>query len=144
MRVHIVVTADDGSSYEGDADLIVSSPAANRTKPAAKGNAETTSGVSASAVDFELPVRAFAKRYAKNLSGPRKYVALLARLAGGKVGHANSPRDVEKQWRSMTEPMGGDYNPAYPSRAKTEGWIDAPTRDTVVLRKDWAAALNGN
>jgi hypothetical protein len=49
---------------------------------------------------------------------------------------------VEKQWRSMTAPMGGDYNAAYASRAKNEGWVDGPDRDSIVLLKHWANALN--
>ena len=43
----------------------------------------------------------------------------------------------------MTEPMGGDYNGAYATRAKNEGWIDSPDCKSIVLLKDWASALNG-
>jgi hypothetical protein len=141
MRVHIVVTSDEGISYEGDADLVLSgAPAATRRR----AKKATTARASAPDPDFDLPVRAFAKRYARSLSGPRKYAVLVARLCGGKVGQTISPREVERQWRSMTEPMGGDYNPAYASRAKNEGWVDTVDRETLVLRKDWINALNGN
>jgi hypothetical protein len=44
----------------------------------------------------------------------------------------------------MTEPMGGDYNAAYASRAKNEGWVDAPDRNSIVLLRHWTNALNGN
>jgi hypothetical protein len=37
--------------------------------------------------------------------------------------------------------MGGPYNAAYQTRAKSEGWIDVPTRGSVVLLKSWADAL---
>jgi len=142
MRVHIVVTADGGKSYEGDVELVTtSSPVAPALGRKVKTAATTSS---ASEPDFELPVRAFVKRYAKNLSGPRKYAVLVARLSGGTLGQAVSPREVERQWRSMTEPMGGDYNAAYASRAKNEGWVDAPDRNSIVLLKDWTNALNGN
>jgi hypothetical protein len=77
------------------------------------------------------------------LSGPRKYALLVARLCGGKIGQTVSPREVERQWRSMTEPMGGSYNPAYAARAKNEGWIDSPDRKSIVLLKGWVNALNG-
>ena len=68
----------------------------------------------------------------------------MARLCRGKVGETISPREVERQWRSMTEPMGGDYNRAYATRAKNEGWVDAVDRETIALRKDWINAMNGN
>src|SRR5437016_992652 len=136
MRVHILVTSDDGISYEGDAELVPSrgSSAAARTRR--RVTKAPVTQASAAGPDFDLPVRAFAKRYARSLSGPRKYAVLVARLCAGKVGQTISPREVERQWRSMTEPMGGDYNPAYASRAKNEGWVDVIDRDTIVLRKD--------
>jgi len=142
MRVHIALTADDGVSYEADVELVASS-----VTPAPSGKVKVKSAAtppSAGEPDFELPVRAFVKRYAKNLSGPRKYAVLVARLCDGTVGKTVSPREVERQWRSMTEPMGGDYNAAYASRAKNEGWVDAPDRNSIVLLKHWTNALNGN
>lgn len=144
MRVHIVVTTDDGIPYEGDLELVASS---SSVAPAPGGNVSVKATVTppvAGEPDFELPVRAFVKRHAKNLSGPRKYAVLVARLCGGTVGQTVSPREVERQWRSMTEPMGGDYNPAYASRAKNEGWVDAPDRNSIVLLKHWTNALNGS
>lgn len=142
MRVHVVVTSDDGIAYEGDADLVASSAAVSQRRAVSRANEPAAAGsVFATAPDFDLPLRAFANRYAKNLSGRGKYAVLVARLVGGKVGSSVSPREVERQWRSMTEPMGGAYNGAHLSRAKNEGWIDQPTRDSVVLLKDWVQAL---
>jgi hypothetical protein len=143
MRVHIVVTSDDAIAYEGDADLVASSPPASQRRPVSRAKEPAAGSVGVTAPDFDLPLRAFANRYAKNLSGRGKYAVLVARLVGGKVGSSVSPREVERQWRSMTEPMGGAYNGAHLSRAKNEGWIDQPTRDSVVLLKDWVQALNG-
>jgi hypothetical protein len=145
MRVRIVVTSDEGISYEGDAELVPSSTTTRKPSKQAARAAGAVARPSSIGVapDFDLPVRAFANRYAKNLSGPRKYAVLVARLCSGKLGEPISPRDVERQWRSMTEPMGGAYNGAHLSRAKNEGWIDQPTRESVVLLKDWVNALEG-
>src|SRR5258708_5179384 len=125
MRVHIVVTSDEGISYEGDAELAPSDASGAFTTSAPTRSKDPLIQPSAADPDFDLPVRAFAKRYARSLSGPRKYAVLVARLCEGQIGKTISPREVERQWRSMTEPMGGDYNPAYASRAKNEGWVDA-------------------
>jgi hypothetical protein len=144
MRVHIVVTSDEGISYEGDAELAPSGASGASPRTRRRAVKDPAIQPSAAAPDFDLPVRAFAKRNARSLSGPRKYAVLVARLCGGKVGQTISPREVERQWRSMTEPIGGDYNPAYASRAKNEGWVDAIDRDTIVLRKDWINALGRN
>jgi hypothetical protein len=144
MRVHIRVTVDDGNSYEGEVELVPLS-SAGTTAPGRKTKVNVAvTPPSAGRLDFDLPVRAFVNRYAKNLSGPRKYAVLVARLCGGTVGQTVSPREVERQWRSMTEPMGGDYNAAYASRAKNEGWVDAPDRNSIVLLKHWTNALNGD
>jgi hypothetical protein len=141
MKIHIVVTSDDGTTYEGQADL---APTSSRgPRPRAIKASKPAAITAADSPDFDLPVRAFVNRYAKPLSGPRKYAVLVARLCGGKIGQTVSPREVEKQWRSMTEPMGGDYNGAYATRAKNEGWIDSPDRKSIVLLKDWINALNG-
>ena len=145
MKVRVVVTSDEGVSYEGETDLVPSS--STTLKPSKQGAKSAGAVARPSAIgvapNFDLPVRAFANRYAKNLSGPRKYAVLVARLCGGKLGQSISPREVERQWRSMTEPMGGAYNGAHLSRAKNEGWIDQPSRESVVLLKDWINALNG-
>jgi hypothetical protein len=141
MKIHIVVTSDDGTTYEGQADLAPTSSGGRRAR--ALKPSKPAAITAANSPDFDLPVRAFVNRYAKPLSGPRKYAVLVARLCGGKIGQTVSPREVEKQWRSMTEPMGGDYNGAYATRAKNEGWIDSPDRKSIVLLKDWIHALNG-
>ena len=101
MRVHIVVTSDEGISYEGDAELAPSGASgASGAPPRTRRRAVIDLAIQPSVADpdFDLPVRAFAKRYARSLSGPRKYAVLVARLCGGKAGQAISPREVERQW----------------------------------------------
>jgi len=99
---------------------------------------------SAADPDFDLPVRAFAKRYVRSLSGPRKYAVLVARLAGGKVGQTILQTRSRKAVGVDDRAHGRRLQPAYAARAKNEGWVDAIDRDTIVLRKDWINALGGN
>jgi len=143
MRIHFVVTDDSGTVFEGDANLTTKSGShkSGHSRPPSKRNAKAPTNAD---LDFDLPPRAFVKRYARGLSGPKRLTLLVARLSEGKVGTSVLAKEIEKQWNSMTEPMGGRYNAAYQTRAKDEGWIDVPSRGSVVLRKDWKDALKGN
>lgn len=145
MKIHVVVTDASGAVFEGDADLTPRS-SSHQAQPSRSVQAQksTAKQPATAHLDFDLPVRAFVKRYARGLSGPKRFTLLVARLAAGKVGASVVAKDIDKQWNSMTEPMGGPYNAAYQTRAKDEGWIDVPARGSVVLRKDWKAALKAN
>jgi hypothetical protein len=140
MNVHIVVTDSDGTVYEGDAQLTASTgkPGAARRQPR---RSKPTADSKIADMDLALPVRAFVNRYAKGLSGPRKFTLLVGRLCNGEVGTSVSAQAVERHWNSMKELMGGPYNPAYSTRSKNEGWVDTPERGKVVLLMDWKHAL---
>jgi len=139
MKLHVVVTDEDGNTYEGDASVVAGprgspSRGAARTKPQRKAPVRTS-------LDFSLPVRAFVKRHAKKLGGPQKFTVLLARLSAGKVGAAIGRKEIETAWNRMTEPMGGRFNPAYTTRAKDNGWVDTPKPGSYALLTGWAKAL---
>ena len=141
MKVHIVVTDSTGTVYEGDTTLVAQSggsPRATRRRP--------TSSAATNSVepDMGLPARAFMSRYARGLNGSGRYALLVARLCEGKLNTRISAREVEKQWNSMKEPMGGPYNSAHMTRARDKGWVDMPEKGTVVLLRHWTAALKGN
>jgi hypothetical protein len=137
MKVRVVVTDGGGNTFEGEATLVaVGERALHRVSGRKPRAPDRTSP------DFSLPVRAFMRRHhAKRLSGPQKFTVLLARLSEGKTGVAISFRDIEKAWNRMTEPMGGRFNPAYTTRAKENGWVDAPKTGHYALRSGWTAAL---
>jgi hypothetical protein len=93
-------------------------------------------------LSYSLNIRAFMKRYGKNLSGPGKFTLLLARLANGKVGFGISLKDIETQWNKMTGVMGA-YNPAHSTRAKERGWLDTPKYGIYSLSADWIEVIRG-
>jgi hypothetical protein len=138
MKVHVVVTDDHGNVFDGEATLgAVSAP--SRSRPPARRKAQPPSRET---LEFTLPARAFMKQHAKRLGGPAKFTLLLAWMTKGKAGDAKSSRDIEKAWNKMTELMGGKFNPAYTTRAKTNGWVDTPKRTgSYVLLERWAQAL---
>lgn len=88
---------------------------------ASKGELRRPSKGIPKALDFHLPERAFVRAHARHLSGPQKFVLLLAYLAKGKVSVDVRLRDVEKHWNRMTSPalLGGDsigFTPVQPAR----------------------------
>ena len=137
MKVHVVVTDGEGHVFEGDATLVTASGVSRaRRTPNRKEQ-----GPSREKLDFSLPVRSFMKRHARSLRGPQKFTVLLARLAGGKVGVATSLKSIKDAWNKMTEPMGGVFNAAHPTRAKDSGWVDTTKRGFYVLRVGWHEVL---
>ena len=143
MRVNIILTDDSGATYEGVAELTPATGTRRTSRASRASRSQERDNGAALILHFELPVRAFIKRYARGLSGPKRFTLLLARLAGGRVDQPIATKDIEKQWNSMTEPMNGPFNAAYPTRARDEGWIDTVARGSVVLRRGWTGAVKG-
>jgi hypothetical protein len=81
------------------------------------------------------------RRYGRSVGGPAKFTLLLASLTKGEVGTAASLKDITKAWNRMTDPMGGEFNSAHPTRAKDNGWVDTPRHGSYVLRAGWTAAV---
>lgn len=72
------------------------------TKPrrAVKANRKANSA-SAIQIDLDVPVRAFVKKYAKGMSGPKKFTLLLARLAQGDLKAEIALSQIESSWNKM-------------------------------------------
>jgi len=147
MRIHVVVTDNDGNRYEGEATLEAVAGTLARPRKAARARpaAQPVPGPAAlrSDLSFGLSVRAFAKKHTKGLSGPAKFTILLARLTSGEVGATKRLKEVEKAWKRMTGLLG-KYNPAYPIRAKDNGWVDTPKHGQHALTNDWKGALSNS
>jgi hypothetical protein len=141
MRIKIALTDDEGRNFEGSATLTLSKDSASSAKGSQKRAA--TKATSGAELNFSLPIRAFVKRHSAGLSGPKKFVLVLARLADGKLGSQIPLAQIEKSWNSMTALLGGEYNPAHSTRAKDNGWVDSPKKGFYVLLQDWREALNG-
>lgn len=84
MKAHITLTDQNGTVFEGEADLVQvgRSPKTKRASSSAK---RTTSVNPVPQLDFTKPERAFIKTYARKLNGQKKFVLLLAYLAKGAL-----------------------------------------------------------
>jgi hypothetical protein len=142
VKAQLVVTDSSGQSFEGVVDLLPSH--VGRTKRQEKGSSVRVSLASpAQKVNFDLPMRNFMKTYGHARSGPAKFALVVAYLAGGDTGKAVAGEDVKKQWNSMTALLG-DFNLAYPTRAKDQGWVDSKQRGSYTLSSAWVQALGSN
>lgn len=134
MRVTVVVMDDQGQEYGGEANLRpVDAPAAVASHSAASAN-------TASDLSFDLPVRPFMKRFGADMSGPKRFVLLLAHMAHGATGTPIQISELHKAWKTMVGMMG-DFNTAYPTRAKDNGWVDATKQGTYTLLPGWMEIL---
>ena len=90
-------------------------------------------------IDFGKPLRPFVKQYAKGLSGPKKFVLLLSRLAGGDVKKEVGIEEVKKHWNKMKAKslLGLDFNTFYPTRAGENDWVETKKKGIYNLRPSW-------
>jgi hypothetical protein len=134
MRVNVVVVDEQGQTYSGEANL----RAVDSAETAMSSHA-ITRGNSAS-VDFGLQVRHFMKLFSVKMSGPKRFVLLLAYMAHGATGTPIQVSELQKLWNTMVGMLGG-FNTAYPTRAKDNGWVDATKPGTYVLLPGWEEIL---
>ena len=139
MKVHILLTDDQGRVFEGEATLVASS--ARRSGPGKVAIVARPTRHARAALDFGLHARPFMKRLGGNLGGPQKFTLLLAHMVKGKAGVAVAMDNIKRQWSRMKGPMGGDFYTMYGTRAKDAGWVDTPKNGHYALRANWADAL---
>jgi hypothetical protein len=116
---------------EDDASLEVKT-----SRPARVKNA-----VSQKAVDLSMPIRAFANRYARGLSGPKQFTLLVAYLSKGDPKTQVSRAEVEKAWSKLTGVLGKRFNPAHTTRARDNDWVHAEKTGAYTIRPSWKDAL---
>ena len=90
-------------------------------------------------LNFTLNERNFIRTYGKGLSGPKKFVLLLALEVKGKVGIEAELDVLRTKWNKMTSKalMGYKFNLFYPNDAKTRGWIDSKKVGHYHLTSEW-------
>jgi len=144
MKVRISVTCDDGRVFEGEADLVPrgrgpSNPAATRKPPKAKPAEKKP--VPPPTLSFSMNPRAFMKKYARDLSGDRKFTLLVGLLAKGSAATEVTFETVKGHWEKMTGVIG-KFNPAYSIRARENGWVDTKKAGVYVLMPAWKEVLS--
>ena len=147
MKAVIILTDDDGNSWEGELTLDRRGSRPPRRGHSGKDRSAAKAMKSRQLVpgkrdlDFSLPLRPFVKRYAAGASGPKKFAILLARMARGDLKTEIAVSEIEKQWNRMKQPMGGSFNGAHATRAKDYGWVDSPKYGVYKLLGGWRDAL---
>ena len=147
MKAVIILTDDDGNSWEGELTLDRRDDRAATRGRTGKDRAAVRAAKSGQVeqekrnIDFSLPPRPFIKRYAAGASGPKKFAILLARMANGDLKTEIAVSEIEKQWNKMKQPMSGSFNGAHATRAKDAGWVDSPKYGVYKLLGGWRGAL---
>lgn len=88
-------------------------------------------------LDFSLNSRAFFKKYGKGLSGPKKFVLVVAYLAKGNSDSGVSYEEAEKCWKKHKTLLGGTMANNYGTRAKEGEWLDSPKYGIYILTGKW-------
>lgn len=91
--------------------------------------------------DLSLPFRPFMHRYARGKSGDEKFALILAHLTKGDVKTETKLEAVSRAWSKM-KGLLGNFNLAYPTRAKDKGWVDSPRTGVYVLLPRWTEILD--
>ena len=93
---------------------------------------------SAPSLNFESNARAFVKRHGRNLTGPKKFVLVLAYLTKGNISKEVSSDAIEQLWSTMrSSSLLGKFNRAFANRAKDNGWVDSKKRGFYNLDRSW-------
>lgn len=138
MKVSIILTTDDGNTFQGEMKLsATTAPRASRTKHRAAIKTQNTT----TAVNLASPLRPFMKRNTGGMGGPQKFALLIAHLASGDTKKEITLALVQKHWRKMTGFLG-KWNPAYTTRAKEQEWVDSPKFGAYVLMPGWKGLFN--
>lgn len=120
-------------------DGINSVSSSEKLKPAPKNNRDTgtRSTINIDKIDFSIPIRPFVKKYAKNMSGPKKFVLILAHLSSGNLDKKINLEEVEKIWNSMKSLLGMKFNRFYTQTAKDNDWVTSEKKGIYLLRPSW-------
>jgi len=135
MKAKLVIMGDDGTQYEGELTLL---PLGRVSSRPVTGGAKS---LRVASVDFEVNERAFAKKHAKGLSGPKKFALVIAYLAKGDPKKEIPLKAVEKVWNRMTALLGGRFNRFYSNKAKENGWVNSTKNGMYALRPEWREIL---
>jgi hypothetical protein len=140
VKISIILTDDDGNTFQGEVDL---NPAANAGKHRRKRAAQDPPMKRNDAkVNFAAPIRAFVKQHGRSLGGPQRFALLVAYLSKGQPQRQVALADIERHWNKMKSLLDGKLNPAHSTRAKEHGWVDSPARGVYVLLPGWKGILD--
>jgi hypothetical protein len=90
-------------------------------------------------IDFDIPIRAFIKKYSKGLSGPKKFALLVAYFSKGELKKEILLDEIERNWNKMKSQklLGMEFNRFYAVTAKENDWVEAKKHGVYSLRPLW-------
>lgn len=89
-------------------------------------------------LDFKLNSRAFFKKYGKGLSGPKRFVLVVAYIAKGNKQSNLTSDEVKSCWNKHQKLLDGKLTTGvYGTRAKEDGWLDATKNGSYHLTDSW-------
>lgn len=135
MKLSIIVTDDDGNTFQGEAELTASGAARPARTRANRGAGVKT--YANSSVNLSSPIRAFVKKHARGMGGPQKFALLVAYMSKGDTHKQVPLADIKERWNKMKPPLDGKFNPAHTIRAKEHEWVDSPKMGMYVLLPGW-------
>ncbi len=89
--------------------------------------------------DFTMPIRPFIKKYAKGMSGPKKFTLILAYMAKGDKSIQVPLEGIKNAWDKMTSSslLGMKFNRFYSGQAKDNDWVESKKSGSYNLRPLW-------
>jgi len=115
-----------------------------RKRPPSKEPHHANEKSSLEPLDFTMGIRGFVKRYAKGISGPKKFALLLAYLAKGDLKKTIPFVEIKKHWNNLTAKslFGMEFNSFFASFAKENDWVNSEKNGSYNLRPSWKAIFN--
>ncbi len=114
-----------------------------KVKRATNKPAAPSRGPKPPSIDFDKPLRPFIKQYAKGMSGSKKFVLLLSRLAKGDMNQEVTLKEIGKHWSKMKSKslLGMNFNTFYPAEARDKDWVELKKKGVYCLRPSWRDIL---
>ena len=129
MKVHVSLY-DENDRIVAEGEVALTPVMAAKSAPKAASAGPSGWGRKGS-LDFSLPERAFFKRYAASLSGPKQFVLLLAYLAHGKAGQPVALSDVKGRWGKMISILGNDFTLCIRTAQRSAAGLTLRRRDSI-------------
>ncbi len=98
---------------------------------------QETQSKPAGKIDYSKNLKAFVKTYSKNMSGPQKFVLILAYITKGEINKDVKVDLVKKNWSKMMSILKGEFNAAYSTRALENDWVEPNGQGVYRLKSSW-------
>ncbi|TSC60297.1 MAG: hypothetical protein LiPW15_175 [Parcubacteria group bacterium LiPW_15] len=88
-------------------------------------------------IDFSMQARAFFKKHAKDMSGPKTFTLMVAYFVNKKGTEEASLTDIQGEWSKMKSIIKPKFSPTFAVRSRENDWIVSPKNSLYSLRPNW-------